>query len=138
MDKLFDLSGKVAVVTGGSRGIGAMIARGLVGAGVRTYITARREEELAATAEELGAFGECIAMPANLGSVDGEDQSSVAVRAKIRKLIGAEDRRKPLSDSKIAAILKEDGVVVARRTVAKYREAMDIPSSSQRRERSSA
>jgi len=74
----------------------------------------------------------------HVGSVDGEDQSSVAVRAKIRKLIGAEDRRKPLSDSKIAAMLKEHGVVVARRTVAKYREAMDIPSSSQRRERSSA
>lgn len=74
----------------------------------------------------------------HVGSVDGEDQSSVAVRAKIRKLIGAEDRRKPLSDSKIVALLKEDGVVVARRTVAKYREAMDIPSSSQRRERSSA
>ncbi|HKL64316.1 MAG TPA: RNA polymerase factor sigma-54, partial [Woeseiaceae bacterium] len=74
----------------------------------------------------------------HVGSVDGDDQSSVAVRAKIRKLIGAEDRRKPLSDSKIVALLKEDGVVVARRTVAKYREGMDIPSSSQRRERSSA
>lgn len=74
----------------------------------------------------------------HLGTVDGDEQSSVAVRAKIRKLIGAEDRRRPLSDSRIAALLKEDGVVVARRTVAKYREAMDIPSSSQRRERSPA
>ncbi len=74
----------------------------------------------------------------HLDTVDGEEQSSVAVRAKIRKMIGSEDRRKPLSDSKIAALLKEDGVVVARRTVAKYREAMDIPSSSQRRERSPA
>ena len=74
----------------------------------------------------------------HLETVDGDEQSSVAVRAKIRKLIGSEDRRKPLSDSKIAALLKEDGVVVARRTVAKYREAMDIPSSSQRRERSPA
>jgi NAD(P)-dependent dehydrogenase (short-subunit alcohol dehydrogenase family) len=46
MHKLFDLSGKVAVVTGGSRGIGAMIARGFVTAGVRTYITSRRAEEL--------------------------------------------------------------------------------------------
>jgi RNA polymerase sigma-54 factor len=74
----------------------------------------------------------------HLETVDGEEQSSVAVRAKIRKLVGSEDPRKPLSDSKIAALLKEDGVVVARRTVAKYREAMDIPSSSQRRERSPA
>ncbi|MEQ8263000.1 SDR family oxidoreductase [Pseudohaliea sp.] len=82
MDKLFDLSGKVAVVTGGSRGIGAMIARGLVGAGVRTYITARREEELAATAEELGAFGECIAMPSNLGSVEGVQAFADALRER--------------------------------------------------------
>ncbi len=74
----------------------------------------------------------------HLETVDGDEQSSVAVRAKIRKLIGAENPRKPLSDSKIAALLKEDGVVVARRTVAKYRESMDIPSSSQRRERSPA
>lgn len=71
MEKLFDLSGKVAVVTGGSRGIGAMIARGFVEAGVRTYISARRPEELEATASELSKFGECIAIPANLATADG-------------------------------------------------------------------
>ena len=53
MKNLFDVNGKVAVVTGGSRGIGAMIARGFVENGVKTYITARREEELQATASEL-------------------------------------------------------------------------------------
>ena len=63
---------------------------------------------------------------------DGE-QSSTAVRAKIRKLIAAESPDKPLSDSKVAAILSEDGVQVARRTVAKYRESMKIPSSSDRK-----
>ena len=61
------------------------------------------------------------------------DQSSTAVRAKIRKLIGAEDPEKPLSDSQIAQMLSEGGVTVARRTVAKYREAMKIPSSSDRK-----
>ena len=71
----------------------------------------------------------------HVSSVDGDDQSSIAVRAKIRKLIGAENPRKPLSDSKITALLKEEGVQVARRTVAKYREALQIPSSSERRER---
>lgn len=71
----------------------------------------------------------------HVSSTDGDDQSSVAVRAKIRKLIGAEDPAKPLSDSKITAMLKEDGVQVARRTVAKYREAMNIASSSERRVR---
>ncbi|MEM9172124.1 MAG: RNA polymerase factor sigma-54 [Pseudomonadota bacterium] len=71
----------------------------------------------------------------HVSSTDGDDQSSVAVRAKIRKLISAEDPAKPLSDSKITALLKEDGVQVARRTVAKYREAMNIASSSERRVR---
>ncbi len=71
MDALFDVSGKVAIVTGGSRGIGAMIAEGLVRNGARTYITARREEELRETAARLSAFGECIAMPGNLAEKEG-------------------------------------------------------------------
>jgi len=71
----------------------------------------------------------------HLSSVSGEDQSSTSVRAKIRKLIAAENPRKPLSDSKITNLLKEEGISVARRTVAKYREAMNIPSSSERRAR---
>jgi len=71
----------------------------------------------------------------HLSTVDGEDQSSISVRAKIRKLIGAENPAKPLSDSKIAAILSDEGINVARRTVAKYREAMKILSSSERRVR---
>ncbi|MEM6485207.1 MAG: SDR family oxidoreductase [Pseudomonadota bacterium] len=71
MQGLFDLSGKVALVTGGSRGIGAMIARGFVEAGVRTYITARKEEELRATEAELSQHGACIAMVSNLGDVKG-------------------------------------------------------------------
>ncbi len=71
----------------------------------------------------------------HLSSVDGEDQSSTSVRAKIRKFIGAENPAKPLSDSKIASLLAADGITVARRTVAKYREAMNISSSSERRQR---
>ena len=71
----------------------------------------------------------------HVSTVDGDEQSSTAVRAKIRKLIAAEDPSKPLSDSKITALLKQDGVQVARRTVAKYRESMNIASSSDRRVR---
>ena len=71
----------------------------------------------------------------HLSSDSGEDQSSTSVRAKIRKLITAENAKKPLSDSKITNLLKEEGISVARRTVAKYREAMNIPSSSDRRNR---
>ncbi|HEX6996695.1 MAG TPA: RNA polymerase factor sigma-54 [Gammaproteobacteria bacterium] len=67
--------------------------------------------------------------------VAGEEgeQSSTAVRAKIRKLVTSEDPEKPLSDNQIAHILSEEGIKVARRTVAKYREAMRIPSSSDRK-----
>ncbi len=71
----------------------------------------------------------------HLSTADGEDQSSTSVRAKIRKLIGGEDPAKPLSDSKIAKLLAEEGITVARRTVAKYREAMKIQSSSERKVR---
>jgi len=59
--------------------------------------------------------------------------SSTAIRAFIRKLIGAERAERPLSDSKIAALLGEQGILVARRTVAKYREAMAIPPSNERK-----
>ena len=71
----------------------------------------------------------------HLPSDNGEDQSSTSVRAKIRKLIAGENPQKPLSDSKITNLLKTDGISVARRTVAKYREGMNIPSSSERRSR---
>jgi len=64
--ELFSVDGKVAVVTGGSRGIGAMIASGLVRAGCRVYITARKAEACDAKAAELSAFGECFSLPLNL------------------------------------------------------------------------
>ena len=67
---------------------------------------------------------------------DGNEQSSTAIRARIKRLIGQESLTKPLSDSKITKMLEEEGTKVARRTVAKYREAMHIPPSSERREKS--
>jgi RNA polymerase sigma-54 factor len=71
----------------------------------------------------------------HLSTVDGEDQSSTSVRAKIKKLVGAENPTKPLSDSKLAKLLAKEGITVARRTVAKYRESLKIASSSERRVR---
>lgn len=82
MKNLFDIKGKVAVVTGGSRGIGAMIARGFVENGVKTYITARKEAELRATAQELSELGECIAIPSDLSSVAGVSAFADAVKAE--------------------------------------------------------
>jgi RNA polymerase sigma-54 factor len=63
----------------------------------------------------------------------GGAASSTAIRALIRQLIGAEDSRRPLSDSQIADMLGEQGIVVARRTVAKYRESLRIPAVAQRK-----
>ena len=70
----------------------------------------------------------------HVSGTDGEDVSSVAIRARIRKLIGDESPDKPLSDAQLAAILAGEGVKVARRTVAKYREALGLASSSERRQ----
>ncbi|MDN3648729.1 RNA polymerase factor sigma-54 [Reinekea marina] len=63
----------------------------------------------------------------------GGECSSTAIRALIKKLIAAENTRKPLSDSKIATLLGEQGIKVARRTIAKYREALNIPPSNERK-----
>ncbi len=70
----------------------------------------------------------------HVNTESGGEASSTAIRALIKKYILAEDRKKPLSDSKLAAILEEQGIIIARRTVAKYREALSIPPSSQRKQ----
>jgi RNA polymerase sigma-54 factor len=82
-----------------------------------------------------GVFEFKFFFSSHLSTASGEDQSSTSVRAKIRKLVSAENPAKPLSDSKITKLLKDEGISVARRTVAKYREAMNISSSSERRNR---
>jgi RNA polymerase sigma-54 factor len=70
----------------------------------------------------------------HVSGADGEDVSSVAIRARIRKLIADESPRKPLSDAQLATMLADEGVKVARRTVAKYREALGLAASSERRQ----
>ena len=64
---------------------------------------------------------------------DGSGTSSTAIRAKIRKLIKEENPASPLSDSRIAELLSGEGIPVARRTVAKYRESMGLAPSNERR-----
>lgn len=69
----------------------------------------------------------------HVSTANGGECSATAIRAMIRKFIAAEDATKPLSDSKIASTLVEEGIQVARRTVAKYRESMSIPPSNERK-----
>ncbi len=80
---LFSLRGKVALVTGGSRGIGRMIAEGYLQAGARVYITARHADACDTAAAELSAFGECISVPADVSTADG--------RAALVEVLGARE-----------------------------------------------
>ena len=63
----------------------------------------------------------------------GENVSSVTIKQRIRKIVDNEDSRKPLSDSRIVRLLQDEGLILARRTIAKYREELRIPTSSQRK-----
>ena len=77
--ELFNVSGKVAIVTGGSRGIGEMIAAGFLANGVKVYITARKEAALIEKAHELSKTyaGECIPVPCDLSTMDGMNDFEV-------------------------------------------------------------
>ncbi|VTU35973.1 SDR family oxidoreductase [Variovorax sp. RA8] len=69
--RLFSLAGRTALVTGGSRGIGRMIAEGFLAQGARVYISARKAEACDRTAQELSVFGPCISLPADVSTVEG-------------------------------------------------------------------
>jgi NAD(P)-dependent dehydrogenase (short-subunit alcohol dehydrogenase family) len=80
--ELFDVGGKVVVVTGGSRGIGEMIAAGFVHAGARVYISSRKADACEALARELSSHGECIAAPADLSTLEGVRQLEAVVAGR--------------------------------------------------------
>ena len=86
INDLFSVAGKVAIVTGGSRGIGRMIAEGFVENGVRTYITARKADACAETAAELSKKGECIALPADLSTKEGREAFVAEITAREAKI----------------------------------------------------
>lgn len=83
---LFSLRGRVALVTGGSRGIGRMIAAGFLAQGARVYISARKAEACDAAARELSALGACVSLPADVSSVEGAQALATALAAREERL----------------------------------------------------
>jgi RNA polymerase sigma-54 factor len=81
----------------------------------------------------MGTFELKYFFTSHVGTEDGGTASSTAIRAKIKQWIASEDPRKPLSDQQIADRFSQEGVQVARRTIAKYREALRIDPVSQRK-----
>lgn len=79
MQGLFDVRGKIALVTGGAQGMGRMIAEGFVAAGVKTYITSRKRELADTAASEMSERGMCIGIGADLGAADGATQLAQTV-----------------------------------------------------------
>jgi NAD(P)-dependent dehydrogenase (short-subunit alcohol dehydrogenase family) len=86
LNRLFSLQGRVALVTGGSRGIGKMIAEGFIAAGARVYISARKAEACDATAEELSKLGTCISLPQDVSTVEGCRALSAEIEKREPKL----------------------------------------------------
>jgi NAD(P)-dependent dehydrogenase (short-subunit alcohol dehydrogenase family) len=86
MADLFDVSGKKALVTGGSRGIGLMIATGLLEAGARVIVSSRKAGDLEAAAGHLAKLGDCEAIPADVSTPDGATELARATRARFPEL----------------------------------------------------
>ena len=86
IDQLFSVRGKVAVVTGGSRGIGEMIARGYIENGAKVYITARKAEACNALAQELSKHGECISIPADLSKMSEIERFAGEIEKREKKI----------------------------------------------------
>jgi len=82
MTDLFTLQGRTALVTGGSRGIGRMIAAGFLAQGAKVYISSRKPADCDATAQELSAHGECISLPANVATLEGVNALVAAFTAR--------------------------------------------------------
>jgi RNA polymerase sigma-54 factor len=83
---------------------------------------------------EFGTFKLKFFFSESLSTVDGDDVSTKEVKKILQNIIGEEVKKKPLSDEKLTALLKEKGYNIARRTVAKYREQLNIPVARLRKE----
>ena len=86
VSRLFSVAGKTALVTGGSRGIGFMIAEGFLRSSAKVYISARKKEACDKAAASLSAFGECVSIPADVAASEGRARLVNAIQARESKL----------------------------------------------------
>jgi len=86
MDKLFSLEGRIALITGGSRGIGRMIAAGFLAQGAKVYISSRKAQVCDQSASELAALGHCVSLPADVSTVAGAQALATAFAAHEQQL----------------------------------------------------
>ena len=142
---------KTLIITGGSKGIGRSIAIKFAQNNFDIYTCSRNEDELKKLEHDINSINSKIKVhtlksdlstkEGSLNFIDFVKKNTDIIDVLINnvgtfipgKLIEEEDQTKPLSDSKIAAILLERDVKIARRTIAKYRESLGIPSSSERK-----
>ncbi len=86
VESLFSIKGKTAVITGGSRGIGLMIARGFLESGAKVYISSRKNDVCDSVAPELSRVGECISVPADVSTLEGCKHLAEQIAARERQL----------------------------------------------------
>lgn len=138
-DTLLRVASKIVEVQRGFLEYGAQAMKPLILADIASAVdlhesTISRVTSRKYMATPRGVFELKYFFSSHVGTHSGGEVSSTAIRALIQDLTAEEDPRKPLSDNKIAAILKAQNINVARRTVAKYRESLSIPSSNERKQ----
>jgi len=137
-DTLLKVAGRICEVQQGFLDYGAEAMKPLVLAEVAEHVEMHESTISRVTTQKFmhtprGIFELKYFFSSHVSTANGGECSSTAIRALIKKLIAAELTRKPLSDSKLTDMLELQGIKVARRTIAKYRESMNIPPSNERK-----
>ena len=137
-DTLLKVAGRICEIQQGFLEYGEEAMKPLVLADVADHVEMHESTISRVTTQKYmhtprGIFELKYFFSSHVATANGGECSSTAIRALIKKLIAAELTRKPLSDSKLTDLLDQQGIKVARRTIAKYRESMNIPPSNERK-----
>ena len=137
-DTLLKVAGRICEIQQGFLEYGEEAMKPLVLAEIAEHVEMHESTISRVTTQKYihtprGIFELKYFFSSHVATTNGGEASSTAIRALIKKLIAAELPRKPLSDSKLTNLLEEQGIQVARRTIAKYRESMNIPPSNERK-----